>query len=109
MIRKQLYITPETDRALKTEARRQGRSESEIVRQILREELKLNLPAKNPSEALIRLGRKTFKGPSDLSTNLFSYLYGDKSPNYGKKQKISKPASSHVKSFANENIKQFVR
>ncbi len=35
MIRKQLYITPEQDRALKDHARKQGLSEAEIVREAL--------------------------------------------------------------------------
>ncbi len=40
MIRKQLYITPEQDRALKDRARAEGLTEAEIVREALDRHLK---------------------------------------------------------------------
>lgn len=111
MIRKQLYITPDIDRALDIEAKRQGKSQSEVIRQIFREELGLNKKAKNPSGALFRLAQNTFsEGPKDLSTNFFDYAYGKKSLNYGSNRNtLARKGKVTIKKFVNENIKQAVR
>lgn len=111
MIRKQLYITSDIDRALDIESKRQGKSQSEVIRQIFRKELGLNKKAKNPSGALLRIAENSFsEGPGDLSTNLFSYLYGEKSPNYGKK-KVSntRRIKRSFKKIDNVKYKQIVR
>ena len=85
MIRKQLYLTPEIERELLIAARRQGKTTAEVVRKILEKGLAIEKRTEeNAGTFLFRLAQNTFKGPKDLSTNLTSYLYGDKSPNYGK-------------------------
>lgn len=85
MIRKQLYLTPEIERGLTIEARRQGKTTAEVVRNILQKSLKIEKQQEeNGGAFLLRLAANAGHGPKDLSTNLTSYLYGDKSPNYGK-------------------------
>lgn len=107
MIRKQLYITPEIDRALEIEARRQGKSAAEITRQILARGLKVK-KVRSAANTLLELAQNAFKGgPSDLSTNFFDYAYGKKSPNYGpNKPKLTKQELENIESFVNENLKQ---
>ncbi|MBI2315245.1 CopG family transcriptional regulator [Candidatus Daviesbacteria bacterium] len=91
MIRKQIYLTPEIDRELNILARQQGKSMAEIVRDILEKRLKISERPKNTVEGFLnRITGIGKKGPHDLSTNLFNYLYGDKSPNYGKHKKITR-------------------
>lgn len=85
MIRKQFYVTPEIDRALLILARKEGKSVAEILRETLKKSLKIRSSQKKTMSVLDRITGIAKKGPGDLSTNLFSYLYGDKSPNYGNK------------------------
>ena len=87
MIRKQLYLTPQIDRKLEIVARQEGKSVAEIVRNILERTLKVKKREEAPAEVLLRIAAKAGRGPGDLSTNLTSYLYGDKSPNYGRHRK----------------------
>lgn len=87
MIRKQMYLTPQIDRELEIVARREGKTVSEIVREILESSLKVK-KTQNTS-LLLDLANMNFKGgPKDLSAKMFDYLYGDKSPNYGRQRKI---------------------
>lgn len=89
MIRKQIYLTPDLDRELDILARSQGQTVAETTRQLLRSALKLKKQPRNPSAFLLELAANATKGgPRDLSANLFEYLYGDKSPNYGKKKTV---------------------
>ena len=87
MIQKQLYITPEIDRALQILARREGKPVAEVHREILERELVTKSKPRSGAEVLLRLTGVAGKGPKDLSTNLFDYLYGDKSPDYGRRKK----------------------
>ena len=89
MIRKQVYLTPEIDRALTTLARSKGKNVAETLREILNEELNIKEKnQENPGAVLVRMAANAVKGgPKDLSRNLTSYLYGEKSPNYGKGKK----------------------
>jgi len=107
MIRKQLYITPETDRALKIEARKQGSTQAEIIRKILAKELKVKQKKEAQGTLLLdltTLGGKNTNGPKDLSANMFDYLYGNKSPRYGKnKPKLTRAEEKHIQRFINEN------
>lgn len=89
MIRKQLYITPQIDRELAILARQEGKSVAEVVREILGKYLHTK-NKENPAAILLKLAENPFKGPKDLSTNLTSYLYGEKSPNYGKRKKVNR-------------------
>lgn len=84
-----MYLTPQIDRELDIVARREGKTVSEIVREILEKSLKVK-NAENPASLLSDLANMGFKGgPKDLSANLFDYLYGDKSPNYGRRKKVT--------------------
>lgn len=88
MIRKQFYVTPEIDRALVILARQEGKPVAEIVREVLEKSLKTPQKPKSAGQVLLDLANMGFKGgPKDLSSNLFDYLYGDKSPNYGRSKK----------------------
>lgn len=90
MIRKQLYITPEIDRELTILARREGKTVAHVYREILEKELKIIKGNEHPAAFLFRITGIGHKGPKDLSTNLTRYLYGDLSPNYGKRKKTSR-------------------
>ena len=91
MIRKQLYLTPEIERGLTIEARRQGKTTAEVVRNILAKSLKVEKRKdENGGAFLLRLAAGAGHGPKDLSTNLTSYLYGEKSPNYGRRKKTAR-------------------
>lgn len=89
MIRHQIYLTPQLKREIEIQARKEGRSESGIIRKILENGLKIETKEKKSTadylENITGIGKK---GPKDLSANLFDYLYGDKSPNYGKVKKV---------------------
>ena len=90
MIRKQVYLTPEIERELVIKARQQGKTTAEIVRDILGKELKTAKTAEPPGAVLLRMAGNAVHGPKDLSTNLTSYLYGEKSPNYGGRKKTAR-------------------
>ncbi len=90
MIRKQLYLTPEIDRVLKIKARRLGKTTAEVVRKILEKNLEIKKQKEeNPAAVLLRLAANAGHGQKDLSTNLYSYLYGDKSSKYGKDKRTT--------------------
>jgi len=90
MIRKQLYLTPELDRELTIVAHRQGKSVAEVVRETLSKSFNIQRKKDEPPGAvLLRLAAKAWQGPSDLSANLSSYLYGEKSRKYGKRKKTT--------------------
>lgn len=104
MIRKQFYITPELDRALTILARDEGKSVAEVHREILARVIKANSKTKSGGEVLLEMAANAFKGPGDLSTNLFDYLYGEKSPNYGKNRPtLTKAEEKRAEKFINEH------
>ncbi len=84
MIRTHIYITEEQARDIKLRAKRQRRRESDIARELLERGRFISQGHRQESigEALLRLaevGKKFgLTGPTDLSTNLDDYLYGDK-------------------------------
>ena len=85
MLRRQLYLTPEIERELVTVSRRAGKPVAVVVREIL--ERTLDVRKKKdvaPGNVLLRIAARAVSGPGDLSANLTSYLYGAKSPQYGK-------------------------
>lgn len=79
MVRKQLYIDDDLDRALKVLAARTGRSEAEHVRAALRsyvhEELTASTEAPDPLLRLIGLVEDP-DGADDVAANHDHYLYG---------------------------------
>lgn len=93
MIRHQIYLTPQLQREIEIKARVEGRSKSKIIRETLEEKFNISGRRKSGGEVLLEMAQNAYKGkvPKDLSTNLFDYLYGEKSPNYGiKKKKLLK-------------------
>ena len=84
MIRTHIYITEEQARDIKLRAKRERRRESDVARELLERGRFISQGRKQESlgEALLRLaevGKKFgLTGPTDLSTNLDDYLYGDK-------------------------------
>lgn len=90
MQRVQFYLPEKLVRELRFLARREDRPMSEIAREGLKKEIEERKskakPKMSAEEALLKMAEHAFEGPGDLSTNLFDYLYGDKSPNYGKRK-----------------------
>ena len=84
MIRTHIYITEEQARDIKSRAKRERRREADVIRDLL-ERGRLTTQGKRQETAgegllrLAQLGKKLrFTGPTDLSTSLDDYLYGDK-------------------------------
>lgn len=91
MIRHQIYLTPQLNREIEIQAKSRGKSKSGLIRETLEKGLKISGKQKKPvSVFLNRITGIGKKGPRDLSANLFDYLYGDKSPNYGKRKKVAR-------------------
>ena len=90
MVRKQFYLTPEIDRELDLAARREGRAVAEIIREILVKGLKIKQPTKSGGKVLMEMAIRAATGPKNLSKDFSAYLYGSKSPNYGKTGKASR-------------------
>lgn len=110
MIRKQVYLTPEIDRELMITARREGKAVAAVIREILDAKLKVKAKKEPAGAVLLRMTENAFKGPGDLSTNLFDYLYGEKSPNYGKnKPVLTKAEEKRAARFIREYHKKNTR
>jgi hypothetical protein len=84
MIRTQVYLTEEQSHDIKALARRERRPEADILRDLV-ERGRLTTRGKRQEtagDALLRLAelgtRLGLRGPTDLSTRLDDYLYGDK-------------------------------
>ena len=90
MIRHQIYLTPQLNREIEIQAKDRGKSKSGLIRETLEKGLKISGRAKKTISVLDRITGIAKKSPGDLSTNLFDYLYGDKSPNYGKNKSSSR-------------------
>lgn len=106
MIRKQFYVTPEIDRQLTILAREEGKPVAQVHREILEETLKVRKRREPAGAVLLRMAERAFKGPGDLSANLFSYLYGEKSSRYGKGKRTTTLTKAEVKQidrFINEH------
>lgn len=102
MIRKQLYLTAEIERELVITARRLGKPTAEVVRDILGKGLKVERKNEPAGTVLLKMANNAFKrGPKDLSRNLTSYLYGEKSPNYGKGKKSTDLTKAEAKRLNN--------
>jgi hypothetical protein len=84
MIRTQVYLTEEQKRAIELRAKREKKQEVVLIRELLDAGLKLSSKAhhSNADQALLdlaNLGKELgMTGPTDLSTHLDDYLYGDK-------------------------------
>jgi hypothetical protein len=105
MIRKQVYLTPQIDRELDIVAKQEGKSVAEVIRERLEKSLRIKKDQpQNGAEVLLKMAKNaSSSGVEDLSTNLFDYLYGDKSPNYGKNApKLTKAEEKRIEKFINE-------
>ena len=79
MIRTQVFLTEEQARDIKLRARREKKHEAEVIRELLSEGMKTSsrLIRESTGESLLRLAAIGGKGPSDLSTRIDDYLYGE--------------------------------
>lgn len=79
MIRKQVYLTAELDQRLRREAKRQRRTEAEILREALTAQLNATDPSSSDAsqDALWRLVGIGASKESNLSERVDEVLYGD--------------------------------
>ena len=85
MVKTQIYLTQNDYDELRREAFETKRTMSDIVRGLIKKDLRKTIPSsklyiketpKKPGMFLRDLARETeFDGPSDLSTNMDHYLY----------------------------------
>lgn len=84
MIRTYVYLTEEQKRDIELQAKREKKQEAVLIRELLDAGLKVSRHTRrsNAGQALLdlaKLGQRLgMTGPTDLSTNLDDYLYGDK-------------------------------
>jgi len=78
MIRKQVYLTAELDARLRHEAKRQRRTEAEILREALAVQLSATRPGTRDTsgDALWQLVGIGTSGQTDLSERVDEVLYG---------------------------------
>lgn len=87
MLRTQVYLPEELDQDLKLLAKKEEKAVAELIRELLREGLaRKKRKRKNAGDTLLDIAKLAGKGPGDLSTNLFDYLYGEKS-DYARKKR----------------------
>lgn len=87
MLRTQVYLPEELDQDLKLLAKKEEKAVAELIRELLREGLaRKKRKRKNAGDTLLDIAKLAGKGPRDLSTNLFDYLYGEKS-DYARKKR----------------------
>jgi hypothetical protein len=83
MIRTQVYLTEEQTQDIKLRAKRENKAEAEIIHELLDtgRNASLRTHQESTGDALLRLaklGEKLqVKAPSDLSSRIDDYLYGD--------------------------------
>jgi hypothetical protein len=78
MIRKQVYLTPELDERLRREAKRQRRTEADILREALAAQLNATHPSSSDAsdDAIWRLVGIGISKDTDLSERVDEELYG---------------------------------
>lgn len=81
MTRTYVYLTDEQVRDLKLLAKRENKREAEVIRELLSKGIKKSTSKAQEStgESLLRLAAIGGKGPSDLSSRVDDYLYGENS------------------------------
>ena len=81
MIRTQVYLTEDQSRDIKLRAKRENKHEAEVIRELLSEGMKKSTSKTQEStgESLLRLAAIGGKGPTDLSSRVDDYLYGENS------------------------------
>jgi hypothetical protein len=89
MLRTQIYLPEDLKLQLQLYAQREAIPVSEVIRKAVVKEIRKNTA--QIGSPLAKIAALAVKGgPKDLSTNLFSYLYGNKSNYATKKRKIIK-------------------
>ena len=89
MLRTQIYLPEELYQEIKWLAKKKEQSTASLIRDFLGESLKRTKKKRNAGTTLKEITALATEGPSDLSTNLFDYLYGEKS-DYARKKKKKK-------------------
>jgi hypothetical protein len=81
MIRTQVYLTEDQAQDIKLRAKRENKREAEVIRELLREDMKKSTakPQESTGASLLRLAAIGGKGPVDLSSRVDDYLYGENS------------------------------
>ena len=81
MIRTQVYLTEDQARDIKLKAKRENKHEAEVIRELLSEGMKkaARKTQESTGDSLLRLAAIGGKGPSDLSSRVDDYLYGENS------------------------------
>lgn len=82
MIRTQINLSEEQYRQLQLEAKRRSESLSAIIRKLI--DKKLTRKKKGNAWVLLEMAKKAGHGPKDLAENYKEYLYGKKSPKWGR-------------------------
>ncbi len=78
MIRTQVYLTEEQARDIKLRAKREKKPEAEVIRDLVSKGLRQSaIHGESTGASLLRLAAIGGKGPSDLSSRIDEYLYGD--------------------------------
>lgn len=77
MIRTQIYLPEDLKSELELIAKRERKPVAEVVRRAVKREVKRK--GLTGGATLLKIAAYAGKGPADLSTNLFDYLYGEKS------------------------------
>lgn len=86
MLRSQIYLPEELIQDLRWLAEKEAKPTSEVIRELLSEGLKKKARKSNAGDTLLSIAKIAAKGPTDLSTKLFDYLYGEKS-DYGRRKR----------------------
>lgn len=87
MIRTQVYLTDDLVQDIRFVALRRQKPEAAVIRDLLRKSLNTERPKKNAGEALLEFAKHAVPGPKDLASNMFEYLYGEKSDYATRKRK----------------------
>ena len=87
LIRTQLYVPQEVAQEILLLAKTEGKPRAEVYRELLKTGLERKARKERPTsaEGLLKIASLAKQGPRDLSSNLSSYLYGKKSPDFGQK------------------------
>lgn len=80
MIRKQIYLTRKLDQTIHVLSQKTNKPEAEVIRDLLETGIKKQ-PRMSTGDSLLglaKLGEELgFSGPTDLSSRIDDYLYGD--------------------------------
>ena len=80
MIRTQVWLTEDQSKYIKERARSEKRKPAEVLRELVDRGRLVSQGKRKESVAgfLAQIKKLNLSGPTDLSTNLDDYLYGDK-------------------------------